>query len=221
MNNLLDELHELDKDEYSMSPSFSNDVMKKIKKKNKIIKFSKFIAGFGCTAAVLLAVFVFYKSGRLGLVNNVASTQSNGIDLVTTAGEIEDAAFVSNDNFEKNRFKEDAPKNAPMLMNYDSAVTEEAVSKESEDALLDEVTREKSVEQTYKKEQTIISEYNKEDYLNEIKNLLTNNEYSFSINDDEQIIIHSQDVNKIKELLKEYLDIKITSADNEVIISIK
>ena len=192
MKNLLDELHELDNDEIKVPSDFSKNVMKKIKKSNRIIALG-YVASIASVACVI-GITVFFVN-KNGLFDKVFSKGANESVTAMSLNETPNQKDIEESK------TEDYTEAQGVVTN---SINEDAVAPKSVND---------RVGATYSKQ------LNKEEYLKEINNKLIINGYDISRSDDE-IIVYSKDFNEVYELLEEYIDVELSLSGDRIIIQL-
>lgn len=205
MKNLLDELHKLDNDSFNISPDFSKNVMKKIKKSNRIIKLG-YVASFASVACIIgISVFFVNKNG---LFDKVKESQMSASGILVNEETIDE-------------FKEETQDKEEVVYKQDVSFNDSKDIETSQPQAVNDTANieSKNVREAAKSEATYSKQLSKEKYLNEIINKLKINSYDISETDD-GIIVYSNEFNEVYELLEEYIDIELSLSGDRIIIQL-
>ena len=214
MKNLLDELNNLGEFEYSVSPEFGKNVMKKIKTKRRISKL-KYVVSLA-SAACVLGICIF-------IANN--SIKSSSIQSTNDF----DKLAVSYSSTTDDSIIEEAKGNA-----VEDSASEPSIASESYNDSIDRIVfdtdelktiNKENIEASVKAEEKIpnqefVKTFSYQEYLEDIIKTLSENGFVVEQKDD-FIAVNSVDINKISELLKNYTQADISLESGQISIKIK
>ncbi len=233
MKNLIDELHSIDKEEFSVSPSFSKNVMKNIKLNKKLVSFTRVVSMLSCACLLFMCVYFANKTGILDkVVNNFSqkdATESSSIDAQTQGkvfdsyNAIEEAPASYYDETpveESMKLREPAVNSAAVLSSPQESLKENNVNDISIAETSADSVEEELEDKRYIKKIVVNEEFLREDYLTEIENTLKENNFECTA-EEEGIVVNSNDVETIKNLLADFEDVEVNVENGKTIITLK
>ena len=243
MKNLIDELHALNDDNFEVSASFSQDIMKQIKRDNAIKKFIKVSSALSCACAVVICAFLIIKIGGKDIINNATKNTSGEVNVVE---QVEYAKSSSIDNtYEISQTTEMAEdtsvegaslrvesinQNATMSkakspatgISYDNYV--DGNVEESKEIVPTETSNYESellfddLKEIENKKYSRV--YNKSDYLAEISKTLSSKGIDNKIINDTEIEVNNSDINLIYNVIENFVDVAVELKDDGIIIKL-
>ncbi len=224
MKDLIDELHKLDNDNYKVSPDFSKRVMKQIKRDNRY-KALKYVASLASAACVLGVSIMLVRNSDL-LARILESSKSADISNEQMVLSLEESTA-----FEPAKESEPDTINDVISTDYAKAYTEGASptstinsvmdsAEETNTSDYDDILDKKAVTNRSDNNRTYSKQLSKDDYLNEIKTVLTSNNYKIS-GDNEYVQIYDADFTSIYNLLEEYIDVETSISGDDIVVKLK
>lgn len=239
MRYIRDDLKLLGETKYNVSLDFSKQVMHKINKEKRYNKL-KTIASFGIVACIV--VFSVVTVNKLGVINRIkqaviseqeiVSTNDDSVyeksvnsseNVFGTGNEVEENAQVINEEtFEapgssETTFEENAINNSRQFTKERSVGdSTDGINEAIIFDLAESKVTSSSASKTYSKQMS------KQDYLNEIFELVKKNGYKAELDSDSsKIIIQNNDFNAISKLVEIYIDSQIQISGDSIVITIE
>ena len=226
MKNLIDELHSLDKEEFSVSPSFSKNVMKNIKLNKRVVVFTRVVSMLSCACLLFMCVFFANKTGLFNNVKNSllqknTSADNASIDFAQTSNvetineaSIEEESLEYNTQVDNSQYLEDT--------SYDTMLARGVEDEKQKQPLATTNSAFKTIEseKRYVKIIRVSEEFEKEEYINEISNVLKENGFEFEIQEN-RIVLNVTETEAIQNLLIDYVDVDVIAEDGKVVVLLK
>ena len=197
MKDLVQELNKLGEEEFRVSPDFSQNIIKQIKRDNRRKKII-YVTSIASAACVLgLAVFLVNKSGKLASMFEAKSDSAQSMSTLSTNNAAGEAVKESTDEmYDALERKSEEPMSLD-VQNETMQATEEAVE-----------------DKTYTKQ------YSSREYIQEIIDILKFND--FDIQDNEtSVIIYSKDVAQVLYILDNFKDVEVGMSGDNIIVKLK
>ena len=226
MKNLIDELHSIDKEEFSVSPSFSKNVMKNIKLNKRVVVVTRVVSMLSCACILFMCVFFANKTGLFNNVKNSliqknSSTDNANIEMSETSNietideaSVEEKSIEYNTQEDNSQYLEDSSFDRMLAKGVEDETPEASLS------VTNSAIKTKESEKRYIKTIQISEEFEKEEYINEIINTLKANGFECEIVDD-KIAINVTDTEAVQNLLRDFVDVDVIAEEGKVIVLLK
>ncbi|MBR6253464.1 MAG: hypothetical protein IKR04_06490 [Clostridia bacterium] len=202
MKNLLDELHNLDEEDFEVSKDFSKRIITKINKDKKITLFSRVTSLVAVACVAALAVFVGSKFGFLDRVNSLVSNSSSQMAEERTPAtgietQVEDEQPMVQKQLQKNDVFDE-------YRAFEESVTEES-------AFSDNVV---TASKTYSKQMSL------DDYIRDIKQALDENSIEYEVISNTEIEVYTSDMESLYGIIDNYPDVQLELIEDRTLLRI-
>ena len=233
MKNLIDELHSLNDEEFKVSASFSHDVMKKIKREKAGATFVKVFSALSCACVIGVGVYFAYNNGVFNRINSAMNSQSvqsinsstDELNLKKLETQQATTQGLQPEEIDYNVTEESTASdetNYDVLSDTNNLAIEENAEIYKEDAEKKNIMFESAIPNSTQSEaKTYSRQYKEEDYLESIKQVLKDKEFKYTINDNGEIEVASQDFNAVYETIESFVDAEIEIKEETIIIKLK